>query len=132
MLMCVSVSCLHDSGLGYYFVHVVVVCGSLVFFFFLMIRRPPRSTQSRSSAASDVYKRQGISRDCDIARGKIMGTPDDGFLKIIFDNETNVVLLSLIHISEPTRLLSISYAVFCLKKKTRAKNTYTKTIASNQ
>ena len=26
--------------------------------FFLMIRRPPRSTQSRSSAASDVYKRQ--------------------------------------------------------------------------
>eukprot|EP00657_Telonema_sp_P-1_P008220 TRINITY_DN2899_c0_g1_i1.p1 TRINITY_DN2899_c0_g1~~TRINITY_DN2899_c0_g1_i1.p1 ORF type:complete len:112 (-),score=70.68 TRINITY_DN2899_c0_g1_i1:128-463(-) len=30
----------------------------LFFFFFLMIRRPPRSTQSRSSAASDVYKRQ--------------------------------------------------------------------------
>eukprot|EP01016_Furgasonia_blochmanni_P044273 TRINITY_DN6136_c0_g1_i6.p1 TRINITY_DN6136_c0_g1~~TRINITY_DN6136_c0_g1_i6.p1 ORF type:complete len:300 (+),score=53.98 TRINITY_DN6136_c0_g1_i6:105-1004(+) len=28
--------------------------------FFLMIRRPPRSTQSRSSAASDVYKRQII------------------------------------------------------------------------
>ena len=28
------------------------------YFFFLMIRRPPRSTQSRSSAASDVYKRQ--------------------------------------------------------------------------
>ena len=31
-------------------------------FFFLMIRRPPRSTQSRSSAASDVYKRQGMGR----------------------------------------------------------------------
>eukprot|EP00658_Telonema_sp_P-2_P075862 TRINITY_DN65664_c0_g1_i1.p1 TRINITY_DN65664_c0_g1~~TRINITY_DN65664_c0_g1_i1.p1 ORF type:complete len:159 (-),score=45.63 TRINITY_DN65664_c0_g1_i1:31-507(-) len=28
--------------------------------------------------------------------------------------------LSLIHISEPTRLLSISYAVFCLKKKTKS------------
>ena len=27
-----------------------------------MIRRPPRSTQSRSSAASDVYKRQGVTR----------------------------------------------------------------------
>src|SRR5450756_2533777 len=26
-----------------------------------MIRRPPRSTQSRSSAASDVYKRQGAT-----------------------------------------------------------------------
>eukprot|EP00658_Telonema_sp_P-2_P028349 TRINITY_DN21734_c0_g1_i7.p2 TRINITY_DN21734_c0_g1~~TRINITY_DN21734_c0_g1_i7.p2 ORF type:complete len:173 (-),score=16.25 TRINITY_DN21734_c0_g1_i7:65-583(-) len=29
--------------------------------------------------------------------------------------------LSLIHISEPTRLLSISYAVFCLKKKKKIK-----------
>src|SRR5678815_4234650 len=27
----------------------------------------------------------------------------------------DIVVLSLIHISEPTRLLSISYAVFCLK-----------------
>src|SRR5450756_439027 len=26
-----------------------------------MIRRPPRSTQSRSSAASDVYKRQALA-----------------------------------------------------------------------
>src|SRR5680860_1191593 len=26
-----------------------------------MIRRPPRSTQSRSSAASDVYKRQALT-----------------------------------------------------------------------
>src|SRR5678816_1628876 len=30
-------------------------------------------------------------------------------------------VLSLIHISEPTRLLSISYAVFCLKKKKKRK-----------
>src|SRR5659263_701216 len=29
----------------------------------------------------------------------------------------NVISLSLIHISEPTRLGMISYAVFCLKKK---------------
>ena len=34
------------------------------FFFFLMIRRPPRSTLDRSSAASDVYKRQSLSRIC--------------------------------------------------------------------
>src|SRR5450756_278919 len=33
-----------------------------------MIRRPPRSTQSRSSAASDVYKRQAIGGgDCQLA-----------------------------------------------------------------
>ena len=31
-----------------------------VWFFFLMIRRPPRSTLDRSSAASDVYKRQSF------------------------------------------------------------------------
>src|SRR5678816_136574 len=29
-------------------------------------------------------------------------------------------LFLLVHISEPTRLLSISYAVFCLKKKKRS------------
>src|SRR5450756_3015157 len=33
-----------------------------------MIRRPPRSTQSRSSAASDVYKRQTYGRQRDGCR----------------------------------------------------------------
>src|SRR5450756_3225147 len=32
-----------------------------------MIRRPPRSTQSRSSAASDVYKRQVLDLAQDLA-----------------------------------------------------------------
>ena len=32
----------------------------VVYVFFLMIRRPPRSTLDRSSAASDVYKRQSL------------------------------------------------------------------------
>src|SRR5665811_309704 len=32
-----------------------------------MIRRPPRSTRVRSSAASDVYKRQDIILDLDLA-----------------------------------------------------------------
>ena len=35
-------------------------CWLFVFFFFLRIRRPPISTRSRSSAASDVYKRQAL------------------------------------------------------------------------
>eukprot|EP00658_Telonema_sp_P-2_P013739 TRINITY_DN1520_c0_g1_i1.p1 TRINITY_DN1520_c0_g1~~TRINITY_DN1520_c0_g1_i1.p1 ORF type:complete len:1049 (-),score=294.22 TRINITY_DN1520_c0_g1_i1:80-3226(-) len=42
----------------------------------------------------------------------------------VFDS---TLALSLIHISEPTRLLSISYAVFCLKKKkkiSKKKNIY--------
>ena len=36
--------------------------------------------------------------------------------------------LSLIHISEPTRLGMISYAVFCLKKKNKKKYKSRKTI----
>src|SRR5674536_300030 len=43
---------------------------------------------------------------------------------LILDNKrrsTEDLQLSLIHISEPTRLLSISYAVFCLKKKNTKK-----------
>ena len=38
-------------------------------------------------------------------------------LKFKMDFYDAFLALSLIHISEPTRLLSISYAVFCLKKK---------------
>ena len=34
-----------------------------------------------------------------------------------YESIPDVLLLSLIHISEPTRLGMISYAVFCLKKK---------------
>src|SRR5678816_1946563 len=39
---------------------------------------------------------------------------DNGQLIVEAPNDA-MILLSLIHISEPTRLLSISYAVFCLK-----------------
>eukprot|EP00831_Metopus_contortus_P018762 TRINITY_DN18025_c0_g1_i2.p1 TRINITY_DN18025_c0_g1~~TRINITY_DN18025_c0_g1_i2.p1 ORF type:complete len:130 (-),score=35.09 TRINITY_DN18025_c0_g1_i2:54-443(-) len=43
----------------------------------------------------------------------------DGHLNLDtgLDGEGGDLLLSLIHISEPTRPLYISYAVFCLKKK---------------
>src|SRR5680860_1900763 len=37
-----------------------------------MIRRPPRSTQSRSSAASDVYKRQILLRSVKNGAGPIV------------------------------------------------------------
>src|SRR5450756_2409178 len=50
------------------------------FFFFLMIRRPPRSTQSRSSAASDVYKRQVpalfVAVSVNVAEPAEVGVPD--------------------------------------------------------
>ena len=40
--------------------------------------------------------------------------PDDELVTQMHED----LYLSLIHISEPTRLLSISYAVFCLKNTT--------------
>ena len=41
------------------FILIRPIDARFIFLFFLMIRRPPRSTLDRSSAASDVYKRQG-------------------------------------------------------------------------
>src|SRR5450756_2768469 len=140
-----------------------------------MIRRPPRSTQSRSSAASDVYKRQthyranwpsrpssnsSTSRPRRITIAKnfviaeysyilqfglsaLLGLYEDlsDFSCVEFSGKTfryfvhkhnssaqlfrgcylTGHVLSLIHISEPTRLGMISYAVFCLKKKKNTK-----------
>ena len=43
-----------------------------------------------------------------------------GLIRVIL-----MIGLSLIHISEPTRLRRISYAVFCLKKKKKKKTTKT-------
>ena len=43
--------------------------------FFLMIRRPPRSTLDRSSAASDVYKRQGLDAVLSIGLGGELKEP---------------------------------------------------------
>ena len=71
-------------------------------FFFLMIRRPPRSTQSRSSAASDVYKRQGRDRaDHPGERSGEARAPSGGAGS--GDRARPLSHLSLIHISEPTR-----------------------------
>eukprot|EP00658_Telonema_sp_P-2_P029162 TRINITY_DN22226_c0_g1_i7.p1 TRINITY_DN22226_c0_g1~~TRINITY_DN22226_c0_g1_i7.p1 ORF type:complete len:146 (+),score=38.27 TRINITY_DN22226_c0_g1_i7:70-507(+) len=127
---------------------ILVYCyRSWFFFFFLMIRRPPRSTLSSSSAASDVYKRQVLVAVVDLAvdydPGVLLGAVLLDFVPVVLwklscalrrlDVSGDVgkpvhggrfgypVLLSLIHISEPTRLLSISYAVFCLKKKKKKK-----------
>ena len=67
-----------------------------------MIRRPPRSTLDRSSAASDVYKRQGLA---DAVTRFIVGKPGGAGIRAARgDAIARIVIgLSLIHISEPTR-----------------------------
>eukprot|EP00831_Metopus_contortus_P020689 TRINITY_DN19143_c0_g1_i1.p2 TRINITY_DN19143_c0_g1~~TRINITY_DN19143_c0_g1_i1.p2 ORF type:complete len:117 (+),score=18.92 TRINITY_DN19143_c0_g1_i1:112-462(+) len=105
-----------------------------------MIRRPPRSTQGVSSAASDVYKRQiqqaSLSNFLNRLSRKFQQFPNLAQPDIVYQLFINgkltadrmsltyieypmysALILSLIHISEPTRPLYISYAVFCLKKK---------------
>ena len=92
-----------------------------------MIRRPPRSTLDRSSAASDVYKRQLFVCPGTNVENKISSMPGNSQLSVdllvkkgkeLFDkgvqsilifgipetkDEHGLVALSLIHISEPTR-----------------------------
>src|SRR5660397_185823 len=74
----------------------------------LIKRRPPRSTPLYSSAASDVYKRQ---------ENNTVTNPQIDIDKHHGDVDVAAIAkLSLIHISEPTRLRRISYAVLWFNK----------------
>src|SRR5450756_3127241 len=60
-----------------------------------MIRRPPRSTQSRSSAASDVYKRQPLDiaprpRRTRDSRGRNTGVPGRNAMAVPLRRMTDV------------------------------------------
>ena len=72
-------------------------------FFFLMIRRPPRSTLDRSAAASDVYKRQSAILGHVGSEDKAEIIVKGGHVGIVVGKAAATDLLSLIHISEPTR-----------------------------
>ena len=100
---CIMLS-LCSTVISYFQFYFIVISPStfLFFFFFLMIRQPPRSTLDRSSAASDVYKRQDLNYVPAVfftffpskRKSKCWNHSLTGGLG--FD-------LSLIHISEPTR-----------------------------
>ena len=84
-----------------------------------MIRRPPRSTLDRSSAASDVYKRQintdapifvTFTKDADAELFDSEIETQDYFSlnpgtegQLLWSGNRMLQFLSLIHISEPTR-----------------------------
>ena len=67
-----------------------------------MIRRPPRSTLDRSSAASDVYKRQGLDVDC------LLSGPRGGDLQIGARLSTGLVDM-VIFLRDPMTPQPVSY-----------------------
>src|SRR5660398_222491 len=75
----------------------------------LVCRLPPRSTPLYSSAASDVYKRQVLTGLRYFREEYEAHTR--GYCPA---KKCRSLILSLIHISEPTRLRRNSYAVFHL------------------
>ena len=86
-----------------------------------MIRRPPRSTQSRSSAASDVYKRQSLSDE--VLRWLPLRCADDSVdvLRIpgLFGTKGLVLvalllLLSRWHVLMKGRLVLLFSMLFCV------------------
>ena len=72
-----------------------------------MIRRPPRSTQSRSSAASDVYKRQ-VELDDGARRAPVerldVATPTSAWEYGVRDLYENVLKPSGFHIEAIARV----------------------------
>eukprot|EP00658_Telonema_sp_P-2_P082325 TRINITY_DN8681_c0_g1_i7.p1 TRINITY_DN8681_c0_g1~~TRINITY_DN8681_c0_g1_i7.p1 ORF type:complete len:248 (+),score=43.01 TRINITY_DN8681_c0_g1_i7:477-1220(+) len=78
--------------------------------------RPPRNS---SNGASRLKKNNQTSSPND--NDNDGGSNDVDAYHLSHSSSSSSVDLSLIHISEPTRLLSISYAVFCLKKKKKKK-----------
>ena len=68
-----------------------------------MIRRPPRSTLDRSSAASDVYKRQDEATKASNVEVVYIKTLYGAGAGLNDGQVFGVITLSLIHISEPTR-----------------------------
>src|SRR3546814_3462331 len=98
-----------------------VLVVSINLFFFLMIRRPPRSTRTDTlfpyttlfrsrSAARCAGNRSGEVR---VAGGRVCAVVRPALAR------------SEEHTSELQSLMRISYAVFCLKKKTANMNFYT-------
>ena len=84
-------------------VHRTVLC---VFCF--VVERPTRSTCALSSAASAVYKRQGLGGVVravlsDDAHARLVLGRVSGVGVALVAEAVPVVVLSLIHISEPTR-----------------------------
>src|SRR3546814_4338709 len=89
------------------------------FFFFLMIRRPPRSTRTDTLFPYTTLFRSALRRVCQY--GQVPGG-GSGFQCLPLGScswRRQRSCRSEEHTSELQSLMRISYAVFCLKKKTK-------------
>src|SRR3546814_7107095 len=83
--------------------------------FFLMIRRPPRSTRTDTLFPyTTLFRSRGDQVAAPAAVVRKSAIPDDKEMLRAARSEE--------HTSELQSLMRISYAVFCLKKKTKKKN----------
>ena len=93
----------------------------LLLLFFLMIRRPPRSTLDRSSAASDVYKRQDENRAHDreiIAKvKKYLPEHDTTGLEIKILKPVDAMTVSYTHLRAHETVLDLVCRLLLEKKK---------------
>ena len=82
-----------------------------------MIRRPPRSTLDRSSAASDVYKRQNelsMSSDFDVSN---ITKPEETFLSVRIKMLQTQVPVSYTHLRAHETVLDLVCRLLLEKKK---------------
>src|SRR3546814_1635697 len=99
-----------------------------LFFFFLMIRRPPRSTRTDTlfpyttlfRSADDRAHAVVVAQVVEFPYGAHAGTMSFGVAHAAFLKSACAIhaTRSEEHTSELQSLMRISYAVFCLKKKT--------------
>src|SRR3546814_8943889 len=109
------------------------MCFSYGCFFFLMIRRPPRSTRTdtlfpyttlfRSQALTPAQIRNIETRLARSMRAEAAADPQAWLALPLADQLQAAAKRSEEHTSELQSLMRISYAVFCLKKKNKTKNT---------
>src|SRR3546814_7680898 len=108
---------------------------TLFCFFFLMIRRPPRSTRTDTLFPyTTLFRSDGRGT----SRGDYTSVLEGTHLLLIPCHQRIRSCIILVHVTQPTTrseehtselqsLMRISYAVFCLKKKTKSHTTALKT-----